>query len=259
MSGRRVDVHCYIGGHPFRHVPHPEPGILARVVEREGLASAWVAHLPSAFWRDPTPGNGELYAALAPHAPRLRPVPTIRPDWPRWEVALADALVQRAPAVRAYPQHWQLGGEDARLVRLADACGEAGLALVLAVRFEDLRQRSPLDVAGDLPAATVRELARRARRARIVVLGAGRDWIEEVHWGLRPDEQRRVLYDISWLWGPPEDHLAHLIRTVGAERLCFGTGWPLRLTQSPTANLQLLPDDLRPARLADPEAFAAGR
>ena len=28
-----------------------------RVLDREGLSGAWVGHLPSAFYRDPTPGN----------------------------------------------------------------------------------------------------------------------------------------------------------------------------------------------------------
>lgn len=255
MKARRVDVHCYVGGYPFRHIPHPEAAVLSSVVRREALDEAWVAHLPAAFHRDPAAGNEALYAELAPFAPQLRPVPTIRPDWPRWELALADAVVQGAPAVRAYPQLWTLSGEDARLARLAESCAEAGMALMLTVRFEDLRQRHPLDVAGDLPTATVRELVRRAARAKVIVLGAGREWIQEVHWGLTPTEQQRLLYDISWVWGPPEDHLAKLLRAVGGERLCFGTGWPLRLTQTPSANLQLLPDDLRPARLADPGLF----
>jgi hypothetical protein len=75
--------------------------------------------------------------------------------------------------------------------------------------------------------------------------------IEEVHWGLTPEEQRRVFWDISWIWGPPEDHLAKLFRTIGAERFVFGTQWPLRLTQTPSANLDLLPDDLLGVSLAD--------
>ena len=82
-----------------------------------------------------------------------------------------------------------------------------------------------------------------------VVTAAGREMIEEVHWGLTPDEQRRVWWDISWIWGPPEDHLAKLFRTIGAERFVFGTQWPLRLTQTPRANLDLLPDDLRAVSL----------
>ena len=245
-----VDVHTYVGGYPFRHVPHPEPAILARVLAREGVAAAWTGHLPSPWYRDPTHGNEELYAALAPHRAVLRPTPAIRSDWPGWERALARAVEQGAPAVRAYPAHWGWGADAAELPRLGDAAAEAGLALVLPVRFEDLRQRSRLDVAGDLATAAVRAVARRSR-ARVVVLAAGRDLVEEVHWGLTPDEPRRVWWDISWIWGPPEDHLAHLFRTLGSGRFVFGTGWPLRLTQAPTANLELLPDDLRGSVLGD--------
>jgi hypothetical protein len=45
---------------------------------------------------------------------------------------------------------------------------------------------------------------------------------------------------------------------MGAERFVYGTGWPLRLTQTPRANLDLLPDELRAARLADAGEIAAG-
>ena len=129
--------------------------------------------------------------------------------------------------------------------------GEARLPLLLTVRFEDLRQRHPLDTAGDLTAAAIRSLARAGSSVRLVVTAAGRDMIEEVHWGLTPEEQRRVTWDISWIWGPPEDHLAKLFRTIGAQRFTYGTHWPLRLTQCPRANLDLLPDDLASTPLAD--------
>jgi hypothetical protein len=135
---------------------------------------------------------------------------------------------------------------------LALAVAQQGMALVLTVRFEDLRQRHPVDVAGDLTAAAIRSLARAGAGVRLVVTAAGREMIEEVHWGLTPEEQQRVLWDISWIWGPPEDHLAKLFRTIGPERFVFGTQWPLRLTQTPRANLDLLPDDLRGARLGTP-------
>jgi predicted TIM-barrel fold metal-dependent hydrolase len=246
-----IDVHTFVGTYPFRHLPHPDPEVLARVLVREGTGSAWVGHLPSAFHRDPTHGNEELFELLAPHAAVLRPAPAVRPDWPGWERALAGAVERDAVAVRAYPPQWQLGPGDARLLRLVGACGDAGLPLLLTVRFEDLRQRHPLDVAGDLSAASVRAVARASTRTAIVVVGAGRELIEEVHWALTPAERSRVWWDISWIWGPPEDHLAHVVRTVGADRLLFGTGWPLRLTQSARANLALLPDDLATPALAD--------
>jgi hypothetical protein len=134
---------------------------------------------------------------------------------------------------------------------LANAAGERGMALTLTVRFEDLRQRHPMDSAGDSSAAAIRALARAGDAVRLIVTAAGREMIEEVHWGLTPNEQRRVFWDISWIWGPPEDHLAKLFRAIGAERFVFGTQWPLRLTQAPRATLDLLPEDVWGAKLAD--------
>ena len=245
------DLNALIGPYPFRHLPHPDAPVLVRVLEREGLEGAWVGHLPSAFHRDPTAGNAELLRQLEPHRERLHPVPTIRPDWPHWERALEGAREVGAPAVRAYPQLWGMGPHDPSMRALAVAAGELGMALVLTVRFEDLRQRHPMDVAGDLSAAAIRSLARAGDRVRLVVTAAGREMIEEVHWGLTPAEQQRVFWDISWIWGPPEDHLAKLLRTVGAGRFVYGTQWPLRLTQNPRANLALLPGDVASPRLSD--------
>ena len=252
-----IDVNTFVGPYPFRHVPHPEPAVLARVLEREGVGAAWVGHLPSAFYRDPTPGNEELFALLAPHGDALAPVPTIRPDWPAWESALAEAAGLGVPAVRAYPTQWGLGPHDGSMRALAGACGEAGVALLLTARFEDLRQRHWMDGAGDLTGAAIRALARVSARTHLVVTGAGRALIEEVHWGLTPGERARVWWDISWICGPPEDELAHLLRTCGAERFLYGSGWPLRLSQTPRANLDLLPDDVAGAELASADAVRA--
>ena len=245
-----LDTNAFIGAYPFRYVPHPDPEVLVRVLAREGIRRAWVGHLPSAFWRDPSHGNEILFASLAPHREVLLPAPCIRPDWPGWERRLAEVVSSGAPALRAYPPQWGMGPGDPNLARLANACAEAGVTLVLTVKFEDLRQRHHLDAAGDLTGAHLRAIAR-ASRARILVTAAGRELIEETHWGLTPEERSRLFWDISWIWGPPEDHLATLLRTIGPDRFTYGTMWPLRLTQAPAANLALLPDDLKGVELAD--------
>jgi hypothetical protein len=245
-----IDFNTLIGPFPYRYVPHPDAEVLDRVLQRDGLDAAWTGHLPSAFHRDPSLGNAELFKAVA-KLPRLRPVPTIRPDWPAWEQSLLSAKSEGAVAIRAYPQHWGLGPADSGMKELAVAAGEQGMPLVLTVRFEDLRQRHSLDTAGDLQAAAIRTLARAGARVRLVVTAAGREMIEEVHWSLTEAEQRRVFWDISWIWGPPDDHHAKLFRTIGSTRFVYGTHWPMRLTQTPRANLDLLPEELRGARLAD--------
>lgn len=252
-----IDVNTFIGCYPFRHVPHPDPDALVQVLEREGVDGAWVGHLPSAFHRDPGPGNEELYSVLAKHERVLRPIPTVRPDWPKWETALVAFIERGAQAVRAYPPQWGMAPDAAQMTALARACAEVGVLLVLTSRFEDLRQRHVMDVAGDLTGAAVRALARADDRVRILVTSAGRALVEEVHWGLTPAERSRVWWDISWIWGPPEDDLAHLISTCGPDRFIYGSGWPLRLAQTPRANLDLLPDELGDVRLASVDEMIA--
>lgn len=239
-----VDVTSWIGGYPFRDVPHPDPEVLVRVLEREGFSGAWVGHLPGTFQRDPWASNTNLYRALAAYRDVLQPAPIIRPDWPRWEAALRQALDEGAPALRACPMQWGMGADNPALNELALACGEAGVALHLTVRFEDVRQRSTLDVSPDLGAGVLRSLARlKGSRCRIVVAGAGRELIEEVHWGLTAEEQKRVWYDWHWVWGPPEDHFSHLLGTIGPERFVWSSWWPLRLSQHSRALVDLLPNE----------------
>lgn len=250
-----IDCNVLIGPYPFRHLPHPDPAVLVRVLERENMSGAWVGHLPSAFYRDPFAGNELLFSALQPHAGVLSPVPAIHPGWPKWERSLAAVAERGAVAIRAYPPQWQLGPHDPAMAELAHACAEHGLPLVLTARFEDPRQRHWLDAAGDLQGAAVRAIVRADARVRVLVTCAGRGLVEEVHWGLTPAERSRVWWDISWIWGPPADDLAHLLRTVGAERFIQGSAWPLRLTQTPRANLELLPDDLLGIELASVAAL----
>lgn len=259
MNAARVDVTSWIGAYPFRDVPHPEPDILVRVLEREGFTGAWVGHLPGAFHRDPAPSNRALYAALKSHRSVLAPAPIVRPDWPDWDAQLREAISEGAPAIRVYPAQWGLGPKHTALAEVVAACGEAGVVVHVTVRFEDLRQRHPLDSAGDVSAAALRGMLRRSPagaggRTVIVVAGAGRELLEETHWGLTPDEQAMVYYDFHWIWGPPEDHFAHLVRTVGAERLAWSSWWPLRLTQQSRALIDLLPRDLS----IPSESFAEG-
>ena len=253
-----ADVSAWIGPHPFRELPHPDAAVLVRVLERENIARAWVGALPSAWHRDPSPSNSWLYEQLAAHVGVLLPSPTVRPDWPDWERTLTDAADRGAPSVRIYPMQLGVGSAAPLLTNLATAAGECGLVVQLTVRFEDLRQRHPLDGASDLTAAHIRTVVRGDSRVRVIVSGAGRDLIEETHWSLTPDEQRRCFWDWAWVWGPPEDHFAHLVETIGADRFVFGGFWPLRLIQAPVATFSMLQSFLPGLTTSTAEEISAG-
>lgn len=235
----RIDVNSFVGAYPFRRVPGTSPDALLNAMDRVGVDQAWISHLPSVFWRDPAAGNSWLYET-AHRFERLQPVPALHPGLPGWEKQVPESRSAGAPAVRCDPTFYGLDPTGAELRALVARCGDEGVPLLMAVRLEDARQRHPNDRAGELPPSAVRTLVRTHPAARLIVTHADRGFVEEVHFGSTPEEATRIWWDISWLWGPPEDHLQTLIRTMGVERFVFGTGQPLRLPETSVAKLDLL-------------------
>jgi len=234
------DVSVYVGDYPFRQLSTTQPEWIVRQMDRMQIGQAWVGYLPAIMHRDPRPGNRELLRAIARHESRLLPVPTVDPRLPGWEEDVNAAIEVGAPAVRAYPMQQDLEPAGGEMRVLVAALATAGLPLVLSVRFEDVRQRHPLDTAADLPAAAIRALVRCDPEVRILVTHADRQLVEEVHFGLVPAESARLLWDFSWIWGPPENHLRLLLETVGVARFTFGSGMPLRIPDAAAAKLDLL-------------------
>ena len=237
-----VDVSTFVGSYPFRHLRDPSPTLLLGQMDRLGIDEAWVGHLPSFLYRDPAPGNAALEEILEPHA-ALRPVPAVHPGLPHWADELARCA-RRAPAVRAYPNYWGLDSAGEEMQALVTTAADHGCPVLLTIQFEDARQRHHIDTVPHLAAAAVRALARLGDGVRLLVTHAERGIVEEVHYGLTPREAERVLWDLSWIWGPPEEHLQHLLDTIGPSRFVLGTGMPLRVPDSAFAKLDLL--DLSP-------------
>ena len=239
----RIDVNAFLGRYPFRDVPGGSPTALLRNMDRVGIDVAWISNLSAIFWRDPAQGNDVLYQTHL-REPRLHPVPAVHPGLGHWREALQRAAEEGAPCVRADPGYYGIAPDGPELRELAAACGEARLPLELAVRLEDGRQRHPNDSAPELAPWHIRSLLRSDPRAKLLVTHADKDFIEQVHFGSTPAESERVLWDICWIWGPPEDHLELLLGTVGLARFTFGTGMLLRLPENSVAKLDLL--DLSP-------------
>ena len=234
-----VDVNTFVGPYPFRRVPDYTLRHLTESMTRLGIDQAWVSHLPSVFWRDPMEGNDWLLQATGEVA-TVAPVPAIHPGLPRWEAEL-DWLAQLPiSAVRCDASFYGLDPTGQEVHDLVRACAGHDIPLLAAVRLEDGRQRHPHDRAPELTAAAVRSWLRVDAGLRLVVTHADRAFIEEVHFGSTPSEAARVWWDISWVWGPPEDHLQLLLETVGIDRFVFGTGQPLRLPEAAVAKLDLL-------------------
>ncbi len=243
----RIDVNGFLGRYAYRKVPGGSPSSILETMDRIAIDRVWLSNLSAILWKDPTEGNSVVYLAAA-QQPRFRAVPAVHPALANWKTVLDEARQRQAPCVRADPSFYGVDPAGGEMRSLAGACGELGLPLMMAVRLEDGRQRHPHDRAPELEPGGVRAIVRADPRVRLIVTHADREFIEQVHFGSTPEEAARILWDICWIWGPPEDHLALLLRTVGLERFTFGTGMPLRLPENSVAKLDLL--DLEPKHRA---------
>jgi predicted TIM-barrel fold metal-dependent hydrolase len=235
----RIDINSFVGAYPFRRVPGTSPDALLGAMDRVATDQAWLSHLPSIFWREPAAGNPWLYET-AGRSDRFRPVPAVHPGLTGWEQEVAEAAAAGAPAVRSDPTYYGLDPLGSEMRALVRRCAAEGVPLMLAVRLEDGRQRHSNDRAPELPPWSVRALVRSDPSVRLIVTHAERGFVEEVHFGCTPEESARIWWDICWIWGPPEDHLQTLLRTIGVERFLFGTGQPLRIPETSVAKLDLL-------------------
>jgi len=234
-----IDVSTFIGSYPFRRVPNPSVDSLIRHMDRVGVERAWVGHLPSAFENDPAPGNQELADAVRVYPDRLMAVHTVKPSLPDVLHDLDRTQSDGRSAVRVYPLQHGLAPTGPEMHAFVGVAGERRIPIILTVRFEDVRQRHPSDVAGDLPPSAVRTLIRAHPNVQLLVTHASRDFIEEVYFGSTESESARILWDICWIWGPPFDDLQTLVQTIGAERFVFGSCFPLRIMDAPVAKLDL--------------------
>lgn len=253
-----IDVNAFLGHYPYRRIDLGSPATLTAALARVGIAQAWVSNLAAMFWKDPSEGNRIIYQA-AQHQVAFRPVPAVHPGLPGWIEVLEEAVEKNAPCVRADPTFYGLAPAGGEMLALARACSERRLPLLMAVRVEDGRQRHPNDHSAELPAWAIRSLLRSDPEIRLIVTHADRETIEQTHFGSTPDEAARILWDICWLWGPPEDQLLQLVKTIGASRFCFGTGLPLRIPESSIAKLELTdltPTERRAIESTNARAFA---
>ena len=234
-----LDVNTFLGPYPFHDIGEWNAKILLQEMERLGITESWISSLPAVFSADPASTNAGLY--LAAHAqPRLRPVPAVHPGLPGWQDVVREAVAREAPCIRCDPTFRDLAADSPEMQALLALAAEQRLPLMMAVRLEDIRQRHPDDGTPELSPAMARTLIRHHAGARLIITHADREFIEQVHFGSTPAEASRILWDISWIWGPPEDHLELLLRTVGRDRFTFGTGTPLRLPEASIAKIDLL-------------------
>jgi predicted TIM-barrel fold metal-dependent hydrolase len=235
-----LDANAWLGHYPFRPVPNNTPEGLLRLMDRSGIERAVVSSLHSVFYRDAHAGNEELARWVAPHRDRLIPSATLNPAYPGWGQDLRQCVEDWGMAgLRLFPAHHRYSLTDPESLHLVRAAAERGLHVAIPVRLEDRRQRHWMDAAPEVGLAEIAALARACPEARILALEAL--GVESSPFVLDPDlAGARVWFEFSRMATVLQRSIPTLIERLGAGRLVFGTGMPLKYPGAAVLKLELL-------------------
>lgn len=233
----KVDVDCFVGHWPFRHLPYRTlkdiRGLLARVETQQALLTP----LAAVFYKDCLSAVQELYVEIAAaNATECIPVAVVNPSFPGWrddlDIMTADL---GCIAVRLFPNYHDYRLMDSECEALLNELQARHLPLILSPRLEDERLHHWLVKKPPVPRLDLRWLLRAFPDLKLLLCN------------LTPDEGDFLTTEIlshssayvDTAARMPQFFMEDMVGHFGAERVLFGTGTPL---QYPECTVRMILD-----------------
>jgi len=235
-----VDTNAYLGSYAFRQLRHNTAVGLLRLMDEKGIDRAMVSSASAITYRNAQPANEELSAAVKPHRDRLIPFAVINPFYAGWRDDLKTCHEEFGmKGLRLYPKWHNYALSDRCLFDLIQEATERSMVVSVPIRVEDYRQRSWLVDVPDVPLGEIVDLVKAFPRARFILLnGAG-------YTGSplgRKDNDLPANYwiEISRLSATLANEMGTLVSRLGAGRVVFGSGMPLKYPDPSLLKLEVL-------------------
>ena len=242
-----LDANAWLGHYPVRPVPDNTPDGLLRAMDRHGIGRACVSNVHSVFYGDPHCGNEELARWVAPHRDRLIPCATLNPAYPGWARDLRQCCDDWGMrGLRLFPSHHRYELTLPECLELVRDAAARGLHVAIPLRLEDRRQQHWMDATDDVKLTDVAALSRACPDANVVVLEAA--GVEGSVFVTDPALAGvRVSFEFSRMATVLQRTIPRLLERLGAARLLFGTGMPLKIPGPAVLKLELLdaPEDVK--------------
>jgi predicted TIM-barrel fold metal-dependent hydrolase len=238
-----IDLSAFTGTWPSRPLPGDLPAV-RHSLRSCGVDRICVSPLGAAWGRNPHQFNGPLYQG-SQSFDDVWPVPVLDPTVATWREELSRALRQpRVRLVRLLPNYspYPLGEADA----LLHAFTEAGLAVIIQLRLEDMRCQHPLAQVADLSPVEVAGVAERHPKLTVIIGGARTAELT----GLkdRLSAIPNIYADVSQADGL--DTVRLLVEAGLTEKLLFGSHAPFFIPHAALGRVVTdLPDDAAEAIL----------
>ena len=236
-----IDVNAYLGHFAFRRLRHNTAESLLKLMDARKIDRAVVSSASAITYRNPQAGNEEVDGEVKAHRDRLIPFAVINPSYAGWEDDLKTCHERLRHA--GAPPLPRAGTTTGSPTRAASTWSRGHRARHDRLDPDPRRGPSRAELAGRRP----RRRPRRGRRARAGLprgavppaqrhrLSCARPWDAKAS-GL-PANYR---IEISRLTRFLDDELGTLIKSLGADRIVFGTGMPFSYPDPALLKLEVL-------------------
>jgi uncharacterized protein len=242
-----IDTNAYLGHFAFRRLRHNTADELLRLMDAKGIDRAVVSSAAAITYRNAQSGNEEVANEIRRHGDRLIGFAVINPFYAGWEDDLEICQGEFGmKGLRVYPKWHNYSLTDARCREMIAAATERKMIVSIPSRVEDYRERSWLADIPDLPLAELTGLAKAHSKARFLfvngagftntTLGHGDSGLPANYW-----------IEISRLRALQENDIGQLLKSLGPNRVVFGTGMPFNAPDPALVKMEVLeaPEDVK--------------
>lgn len=224
-----IDIHAYIGHWFARRLRITTSEDLVAQMDEYGLHRAVVASASAIMYRNCQPGNEDLLREIEPYGERFIPFAVIDPSYVEWQKDLEWCIDRMGiRGVRIYPQYDPYTLADPCCDELCEFCNEHGLVVAVSQRVEDYRQKREVLDYVDPTLDELADLFERNPETRFIVLN-GRKYFATRLITEADSLPDNYWVEISRLNVFLKEEFGPLVRAIGASRLLFGTGMPLKM------------------------------
>jgi predicted TIM-barrel fold metal-dependent hydrolase len=259
------DVNAWVGSWPFRALRDNTPDNLVVRMQNAGVDAAAVSQIDAILYRNVQSANERLAESIQGYEQVLIPMATINPNYIHWETDLRICHEQFGMrGVRLFPEYhgYPIDGQLAH--KVAAACRERTLPIVIPQRIEDFRGRHTIDPGRGVSLGQIANLVAGSPGTVIIVTNA-RSIAGSPLWR-RPELRTASWYvDLSLAEVQYQLHtdmrnsrdLGLMLEDGGAAHLLFGSHVPFSYLGSALVKLATLPVDTE--ALADISYRSAAR
>lgn len=230
------DVNARLGHWPYRPVKGLDE-LLWRMDEY-GIERAAVGSLNAVFYLNPQDGNEELAREIEGHRDRLAPMAVLRPNFAGWQDDFRRCADEYGvKGVVLLPNYHRFALDDPAVDELAGLAEERGLPVCVQAGLEDVRRQFDREIIADVAPEAIGGLARRKPGLNVLALGLKCGQPERMAEPLPGN----LYFDTSNYEKMRE--MEEAVARFGADRILFGTNFPLFNIRANVDKLRLAPID----------------